>query len=281
MDWGTTDFSGQKPLAGLKGQPGSERRWDPPLGDPVSIGCRLVLVSVRGEEMFEVGRLKSQGMDKRSRCISNEGSAGIDAMKRQQRSSEETMEVEDAQQVECSQMLQWLALAQQGDQEAFAEIYRRYSRSVQVQAMRIVHRESEAQDITQEVFLKVFRHLHTLKDLQAFEGWLRRIVLHAGITYLQRYRRHSQQQCDLSDVADGTTDRVQAQVRDRERTEQLSRSMQSLSQIDRQALHEFYFEHRSLQEIANRLQVPLGTIKRRLHVARHRLAKDAHSYFAS
>jgi RNA polymerase sigma-70 factor (ECF subfamily) len=106
-------------------------------------------------------------------------------------------------------------------------------------------------------------------------------VLHAGITYLQRSRRHNQQQGDLSEVADGATDRVEEEVRERERKEQLSRSMESLSQVDRQALHEFYFEHRSLQEIANRLQIPLGTIKRRLHVARHRLAKDAHSYFAS
>jgi len=202
-------------------------------------------------------------------------------MDRQKQTAENTMEGDQVEQVECNQMLQWLALAQQGDQEAFAQIYRRYSRSVQMQAMRIVQQSCEAQDLTQEVFLKVFRHLHTLKDLHAFEGWLRRIVLHAGITYLQRSRRHHQQQGDLSEVADGAIDRVEEQVRDRERSEQLSRSMQSLSQVDRQALHEFYFEHRSLQEIANRLQIPLGTIKRRLHVARHRLAKDAHSYFAS
>jgi RNA polymerase sigma-70 factor (ECF subfamily) len=202
-------------------------------------------------------------------------------MDRQKQTAENTMEGDQVEQVECNQMLQWLALAQQGDQEAFAQIYRRYSRSVQMQAMRIVQQSCEAQDLTQEVFLKVFRHLHTLKDLHAFEGWLRRIVLHAGITYLQMSRRHHQQQGDLSEVADGAIDRVEEQVRDRERSEQLSRSMQSLSQVDRQALHEFYFEHRSLQEIANRLQIPLGTIKRRLHVARHRLAKDAHSYFAS
>lgn len=202
-------------------------------------------------------------------------------MDRQKQTAENTMEGDQVEQVECNQMLQWLALAQQGDQEAFAQIYRRYSRSVQMQAMRIVQQSCEAQDLTQEVFLKVFRHLHTLKDLHAFEGWLRRIVLHAGITYLQRSRRHQQQQGDLTEVADGAIDRVEEQVRDRERSEQLSRSMQSLSQVDRQALHEFYFEHRSLQEIANRLQIPLGTIKRRLHVARHRLAKDAHSYFAS
>jgi RNA polymerase sigma-70 factor (ECF subfamily) len=231
--------------------------------------------------MFEVSRLGSQGIDKRNRRRGNEGNTGIGAMDQQNRSVGNTGEGEDVGQVECSQMLQWLALAQQGDQEAFAQIYRHYSRAVQTQAMRIVHQSCEAQDLTQEVFLKVFRHLHTLKDLRAFEGWLRRIVLHAGITYLQRSRRRNLQQSDLSEVADGATDGVQEQVRDRERTEQLSRSMQALSQVDRQALHEFYFEHRSLQEIANRLQIPLGTIKRRLHVARHRLAKDAHSYFAS
>ena len=260
---------------------GGQRAGGDPLGDSLSIGCRPVVVPVGCEEMFEVGRLKSQGIDERNRRKSNKGSAGIGAMNQHQRSVGNTMESQGAQQVERSQMLQWLALAQQGDQEAFAQIYRHYSRSVQLQAMRIVRQNCEAQDLTQEVFLKVFRHLHTLKDLQAFEGWLRRIVLHAGITYLQRSRRHNQQQSELSEVADGAIDRVQEQVQDHERTEQLSRSMQSLSQVDRQALHEFYFEHRSLQEIANRLQVPLGTIKRRLHVARHRLAKDAHSYFAS
>lgn len=234
--------------------------------------------------MFDVGSWKSQGIDQRTRRRSNEASVGSGAMDRQKLAagnSAEGEQVEQLEQLECNKTLQWLALAQQGDQEAFAQIYRRYSRSVQMQAMRIVHQSCEAQDLTQEVFLKVFRHLHTLKDLHAFEGWLRRIVLHAGITYLQRSRRHQQQQGDLTDVADGAIDRVEEQVRDRERSEQLSRSMRSLSQVDRQALHEFYFEHRSLQEIANRLQIPLGTIKRRLHVARHRLAKDAHSYFAS
>jgi RNA polymerase sigma-70 factor (ECF subfamily) len=259
---------------------GGERLADP-LVDSVSFDGRLAGVSVGCEEMFEVGKSKLQGIDGRSRRIGNQDRAGIGAMDRKKQSVENAMEGKEAQQVECSQMLHWLALAQQGDQEAFAQIHRHYSRSVQMQAMRIVRQNWEAHDLTQEVFLKVFRHLHTLKDLHAFEGWLRRIVLHAGITYLQRSRRHNQQQGDLSEVADGATDRVEEEVRERERKEQLSRSMESLSQVDRQALHEFYFEHRSLQEIANRLQIPLGTIKRRLHVARHRLAKDAHSYFAS
>ncbi|MFN9788202.1 MAG: hypothetical protein ACK54R_00565, partial [Pirellulaceae bacterium] len=91
-----------------------------------------------------MGRLKSQGIDERNRRKSNKGSAGIGAMNQHQRSVGNTMESQGAQQVERSQMLQWLALAQQGDQEAFAQIYRHYSRSVQLQARRIVRQNCEA-----------------------------------------------------------------------------------------------------------------------------------------
>ena len=68
-----------------------------------------------------------------------------------------------------------IRLAQEGDAAAFERIYRRYSRRVYGLCLRMTKNEAEAEDLTQEAFLQVFRKIHTYRGQSAFFTWFHRL----------------------------------------------------------------------------------------------------------
>lgn len=79
----------------------------------------------------------------------------------------------------------WVAAARAGDSAAFGELYRRYARLVHGVLLARVAR-SDAEDLTQEVFLLAFRRLAQLRDGAAFGGWVAALARHVAIDHLRR-----------------------------------------------------------------------------------------------
>jgi RNA polymerase sigma-70 factor (ECF subfamily) len=77
-------------------------------------------------------------------------------------------------------------LAQQGDSAAFERIYRIYSRRVYALCLRMVRDRAEAEDLTQETFLQVFRKINTFRGDSAFSTWLHRIAVNIVLMRLRR-----------------------------------------------------------------------------------------------
>jgi RNA polymerase sigma-70 factor, ECF subfamily len=79
-------------------------------------------------------------------------------------------------------------LAQQGNAAAFEQLYRRYSRRVYALCLRIVKNDSEAEDLTQEAFLRLFRKIHTFRREASFSTWLHRLATNVALMRLRRKR---------------------------------------------------------------------------------------------
>lgn len=81
-----------------------------------------------------------------------------------------------------------IRLAQEGNAAAFEQLYRRYSTRVYNLCLRIVKNETDAEDVTQEAFLLLFRKIHTFRGESKFSTWLHRLATNLSLMRLRRKR---------------------------------------------------------------------------------------------
>ncbi|MSR55760.1 MAG: sigma-70 family RNA polymerase sigma factor [Gemmataceae bacterium] len=161
--------------------------------------------------------------------------------------------------------------AQTGDRAAYGELFRRFQGSVYAMALTRVHNPVEAQELAQEVFVHGMRKLPQLRDPRCFAGWLRRITARMAINRLSRRGPVSGAEPEFLDSVEG---RVRGPVEELERNEakaELHAGLKQLKDLDRATLEAFYLRGQSLKQMSREFETPVGTIKRRLHVARLRL----------
>lgn len=164
--------------------------------------------------------------------------------------------------------------AQAGDREAFGELFERFQPSILAIAMRRLRDYADAQELCQDVFMQAMLKLDQLRTPEAFGGWLRQITVRMAINRAVRRSPAISMEpevmaatviCDSSPI-----DEILA----RESERQVRAGLDRLGEMDRETLIAFYFHGQSLIEMADDFAAPLGTIKRRLHVARKRLARE-------
>lgn len=167
--------------------------------------------------------------------------------------------------------------AQQGDTSAFEHLYNRYKRRVYAICLRIVSDPVEAEDLTQEAFLLVFRKIHTFRGASAFSTWLHRLALNVAYMHLRKKHLQAMSFEELSNPNDengaykkefggpdvtleGFVDRVN-----------LERALSALTGACKTVflLHDVQgFKHREIAEIMN---CSVESSKGQLHRARSRL----------
>jgi RNA polymerase sigma-70 factor, ECF subfamily len=162
--------------------------------------------------------------------------------------------------------------AQTGDRAALGEIARRYHGVVYGTALRRLGHDGEAQELTQEVFVQVLRKIGQLRQPECLGGWLRSITNRLALNRLARAKAEiSTENATLEAGGNGGETPLTAVLR-RERQSQVRAGLDRLGDLDRETLMAFYVEGQSLVEMSTAFDSPIGTIKRRLHVARKRLA---------
>ena len=164
--------------------------------------------------------------------------------------------------------------AQDGDRAAYGELVERFQSTVYAVALARLRNPTEAQELTQEVFLHGMKKLGQLRDVQCFPGWLRQITVRMAINRLTRnVPLHKAEPEVLDNAAAVNETPLDAMVRDEQRAE-LYKGLEKLKALDRATLVAFYLRGRSLKQMSREFETPVGTIKRRLHVARNRLKKQ-------
>jgi RNA polymerase sigma-70 factor (ECF subfamily) len=161
--------------------------------------------------------------------------------------------------------------AQQGDQNAYGVLVERFEATVYGLALARLGNTAEAQELTQDVFLHVMSRLDQIREPERFAGWIRQVAHNLAIN--RRTRRVPPATCDANhlDGAASFDDNPLDRLIDRERAERLWDGLNRLKTLDRETLIAFYVDGRSLIEMSQRHDAPVGTIKRRLHIARKRL----------
>jgi RNA polymerase sigma-70 factor (ECF subfamily) len=165
----------------------------------------------------------------------------------------------------------------QGDPTAFDEIVERFESTVLRIAQNRLGNSADAQELAQEAFIQAFRKLDQLDDPRCFAGWLRAISVRMAINRAVRRPPVTPVEPEIiaSDCVEEETPLEAALTA--ERRTQVREGLQRLGQLDRDTLLAFYFDGHSLIEMSASFKSPVGTIKRRLHVARKRLAKELKS----
>ena len=167
--------------------------------------------------------------------------------------------------------------AQEGDAGAFEKIYRRYNRRVYGLCLRMTKNQADAEDLTQEAFLQVFRKIHTFRGESAFFTWFHRLTVNVVLMSLRKRKRMEvslQYQDQHEGEADvwipdaGAADPALSGLFDREN---LNRALGYLPRGYKRVLvlHDvFGYEH---NEIAAASEFSVGNSKSQLHKARQRM----------
>ena len=163
---------------------------------------------------------------------------------------------------------------QNGDQDAFGELVRRHSPLVFRLAVSILGREfaPEAEDVTQEVFLKVHHAIASFRGESEFRSWIYRITFNQAINLKARVRfrdpHEDETVLNLAPSQEAGPDRKLEQA---EREHALAEAMQSLPEVYQSALRLYYWMDAGVAEVAELLGVPENTAKSYLHRARQLL----------
>ena len=170
--------------------------------------------------------------------------------------------------------LEIVARCRTGDREAFAELVQRYQSKVLTLAVRILNNRAEAEDIAQDIFVKVFQALRDFRVASRFSTWLYRITVNDCLNHI---RRRTRQQQTLSATEShamlgaSPASNPQRALEQKERWSLVQAKLQALSPEHRTILLLRDVEDLSYEEIADVLQLEHGTVKSRIHRARMEL----------
>lgn len=170
--------------------------------------------------------------------------------------------------------------AKEGDQKAYAELMQRYKDSIYFMALKMVNNKDDAMDLTVETFAKAFENLEKYKPEFAFSTWLFRIATNNCIDFIRKRRLNV---VSLNTLTDQDGEERQLEVRSenlnpeessikKQENEKLKNIVDQLPSRYRTLIILRYFEEQSYEEIAQQLDLPLGTVKAQLFRARDLLA---------
>ena len=179
------------------------------------------------------------------------------------------IENEDPQTVQAA----LVTAAQQGDREAIGRLFEKFQRAVYAIAFRRLGDHAEAQEVCQEVFIQAMRKIGQLRDPHCFAGWMRSMASRMSLNRAVRGPRMPVMH-ESFEVACPSQQTPLGDILDKECRAQVHSGLDRLSTLDRETLVAFYFDGRTLIEMSDQFRTPVGTIKRRLHVARKRLARE-------
>jgi RNA polymerase sigma-70 factor (ECF subfamily) len=184
------------------------------------------------------------------------------------------MRTQEAAVIEPCPLAELVRAAQAGDRQAFGQLVGQYERAVYSTVYRRLGDHGEAQELCQEVFIQALRKIGQLHDPECFGAWLRSIANRMAINRAVRRGPVIPVRAEAFEATAARCETPLGNMLAREREDQLHRGLKRLGAMDRETLMAFYFRGRSLIEMSDEFDSPVGTIKRRLHVARKRLAKE-------
>ena len=164
-----------------------------------------------------------------------------------------------------------------GDDTAFNTLVEKYEKSAHALAWRKVGDFHDAEEITQDAFLRVYKKLATLKNPHQFAGWLYVIVNRLCLDWMRKQKpaMRSLEEMSVKEIDDVTYARYVAEHRESEATERrheiVKKLLEKLPESERTVVTLYYLGEMTMKEISKFLGVSVKTISSRLHRARKRL----------
>ncbi len=170
-----------------------------------------------------------------------------------------------------------------GDQHAYAGLVSRYQNYVFTLALRFTKNREDAEEVSQDIFIKAYKALADFRGASKFSTWLYTIVNTTCISFLRKKKLeiHSLDNEKVFEVADNQDSGMRAnQVEQKSRVSMVNNAIKMLGSDDAEVITLFYKSEQTLEEIAQILGIETNTAKVRLHRARTRLKEKMEAHFA-
>src|SRR6186997_2596480 len=173
--------------------------------------------------------------------------------------------------------------AQRGDKKAFELLVVKYQRKLARLLSRVIRDPSEAEDVTQEAFIKAYRALPSFRGDSAFYTWLYRIGINTAKNYLVATGRRAPTSTEV-DAEEAEGFESGEQLRDintpeslllsKEIAETVNKTIEGLPEELRRAIQMREIDGKSYEEIAQEMKCPIGTVRSRIFRAREAIAEQ-------
>ncbi len=176
-----------------------------------------------------------------------------------------------------------VANAKKGDNKAFESLLKKYRKSVYYMLLKMVKNADDAEDLTQEAFAKAFNSIEKFDSKYAFSTWLFRIATNNCIDFIRKKRVQTVSIDQPVEGDDGSNMRFDVKdenpdpnqkVQKKQRQHYLNMAIARLPEKYRVLVELRYFKELSYEEVAQELQIPLGTVKAQLFRARELLNQE-------
>ena len=161
-----------------------------------------------------------------------------------------------------------------GDDSAFELLVKRYQQKVFQTCIGFVHNEEDAADLTQEVFIRVYKRLHTFKGNSTFSTWIYRISMNMSLNFLRKrkvkhlFTRIDQNEGKQEIISEERTDQ---NILRRDEKKKIQRILQKLTVAQRKAFVLSHYQELSNQELADVMEISIKAAESLLYRARTRL----------
>lgn len=156
-----------------------------------------------------------------------------------------------------------------GEVEAYGQLMARYESKLLRFAGSIVHDDDDAADVVQESFIKIYQHLRAYDQKRQFSSWAYRIVRNEALNFIRSRKRTFFGEAaevvltNLANLVSPELEYAGLELRDR-----MGQALQALPERYRSPLQLHFLEEQSYKEIAERLQLPIGTVGTRINRAK-------------
>ena len=159
-----------------------------------------------------------------------------------------------------------------GDPSAMRTLYARHNVRIYHFIARVVTDAGQAEDLVSEVFIDIWRQAHRFEGRSQVSTWILSIARFKTMSALHRRRDTQIGEIDM-ELMEDSANTPEEVVLNRDRSAQLRVCLAQLSRDHREILDLVYYQEKSVEEVAEVIQIPKGTVKTRMFYARKRLAK--------
>jgi RNA polymerase sigma factor (sigma-70 family) len=176
-----------------------------------------------------------------------------------------------------------ISMVLKGDHQAYAGLVNRYQNYVFTLVLRFIKSREDAEEVSQDIFVKAYRSLADFRGASKFSTWLYTIVNTTCITFLRKKKLDIQSldnEAVFEKVENHDSGFSANQVEQKSKVNMVNSAISMLSHDDSEILTLFYKAEQSLEEIGRILGLESNTVKVRLHRARTRLKERMESSFS-
>jgi len=160
------------------------------------------------------------------------------------------------------------------DQNAFNPLVGKYSEKIRAYIARVIGNWDEAEDLTQDVFMKAYENINSFNPKLKFSSWLYRIAHNESVNFIKKHYRFKKVEFKEEIKNKSVIEKSALEkILDRDDARMINQALYQLKTSDRDILELYYFEGRKYLEIADILEIPVNSVGPKIKRAKDKLKK--------